>query len=82
MFDHVLAVARLRLEPDEYEVLMKDIKEILSLAEVLKELEFPDTYEPEQWNSLREDREQPFNGDLTAVFPKKKGRLLGVPKNL
>lgn len=82
VFDHILAVARLPLDPEEYEKILKDINSILSLTNILDELSFKNSCEQETSNTLREDKVEPFGEDLTVVFPKKKGNLLEVPKNL
>ena len=81
-FLHIARIARIRLRDEELSEFMKQIEEIFSLLERVKTISFDGEYELESKNPLRKDRVNPFEGDITEVFPKKRKRYLEVPKNL
>jgi len=81
-FLHILKVARLKLSEEELEEFLPQFQEILDLVDRVKQVSFSQSYEDVEPNPLREDRVKSFEGDLTGIFPKKKGRYLEVPRNL
>ncbi|NPA86707.1 MAG: aspartyl/glutamyl-tRNA amidotransferase subunit C [Candidatus Diapherotrites archaeon] len=81
-FEHVVEIARIKLSEEEKERFFKQIQEIFSLLERVKEIDFPEEYEEPVENPLRKDVPEPFEKDPTIVFPKKRGRYLEVPRNL
>ncbi len=81
-FLHILKIARLRLKEDEINDFLRQFDEIFSLMERVKSISFSGEYEEELMNPLRKDEPQPFDGDITLVFPKKRDRYLKKKKNL
>ncbi len=78
-FLHLLKIARLREEPEDY---LHHFDEIVSLMRRIEEISFPEEEGEDFYNPLREDEARPFQGDATTVFPRKKDGYLEVPRNL